>query len=576
MPSLLPPEKSPGDSTSRRGDFNIFRRKQKSQRPSGFTTPFLVASVVVILILSITAGWFYLRPSEQETIAPILAEVTKGEFVAQVVDQGELQSSENVEIRCEVRARNGEISVNTLIPEGTQVKEGDFLIQLNSTAFEKELEEQKIKVANAETEKIQAEAAVASANAALVEYSEGIFVEGVKTIENEIYDAQSMITTAQQELKQAQAVYEHSKKLHAKAFITKQTLEADQFAVKRAEIAVKKGINSLELAEKKMKVLKEITFEKSTIQFNSDIRAAEIKLASANDNYQVEKSKLDEINSMIEKCTIRVPPGVSGQVVYAKEQRRGDDWVLEEGIQVRENQVLIRLPNPQKMEVKALINEQSITQVQPYMPVSIRVDALNDQPLKGVVTKVNQYAESGGWMRSSVRKYAVFVRVIDPPPTLKPGMNASVAIQTQFEPEAVIAPIQTVYGLQNQKFCLAKVGNGKWKTIQVQTGGDNAEMVLFTDGVEPGMQLVMNPGAYKQYMDLPELKLDSKIEIPDQEVTEQESFRQSMPSSPVVGDESPRRPEKQQQFKNRPQQEDTARRQGRPRQVSDANTEPAS
>jgi len=483
----------------------------------GSITPLIVAAISLLIFGGLGFAWFYNSDSDSKSISPILAKVTRGEFVSQVLDQGELQSSENVDVRCGVRARNGEIKVISIAPEGSQVVEGDFLVQLDSAAFEVELDQQKITLANAETTKIQAEATLASAKAALNEYVKGVFVEAQKVIENEIYDAQSLITTAQQELKQAQAVFEHSKKLHAKAFITRQTLEADAFAVKRAEIGVRKGNNSLELAEQKMDVLKNISFEKSTIQFQSDIRAAEVKLASEMDNFLVETSKLAEIKSNIAKCTLRVPPGVEGQVVYAKESRRGDDWVLEEGGIVREGQVLIRLPNPAKMEIKALINEQSITQIEPDMPVLIKVDALNSISLKGIVTKVNQYAESGGWMSSSVRKYAVFVRVLNPPPTLRPGMNASVSIQTRYVPDALLAPLQTVYGLQEKKFCLAKAGEDQWQTLEVTTGGDNAQLVMFESGVTEGMELVMNPAAYKEYMDLPELKLDSKIELPENE-----------------------------------------------------------
>ncbi len=392
-------------------------------------------------------------------------------------------------------------------------------MQLDSTSFEIELEQQKIAMANAETAKIQAETSLATAKATLNEYIKGTFVENKKTIENEIYDAKSAIKTAEQELKQAQAVFEHSKKLQAKSFITLQTLEGDEFAVQRAEIEVKKGINSLELAEKKMEVLETITYEKETVQLESDIKAAQVNLASQIDAYSVEEQKLADIKSMIEKCTINVPPGVSGQVVYAKESSRGgNDWALEEGTTVRENQVLIRLPNPEKMEVKALINEQSITQISVNMPATIKVDALNNTTLKGIVTKVNQYAESSGWMSSSIRKYAVFVRIINPPPALKPGMNSSVNIQVQYEPDVLLAPLQTIYGVQDKQFCLAKRGENEWETLEVEIGGNNSQMVYILSGVEEDTELVMNPGAYKDYMDLPELKLDSKIELPESEL----------------------------------------------------------
>jgi multidrug resistance efflux pump len=485
----------------------------------GSATPLIIFGVIALALLGTAGAYFFSGSSDVDSISPIMASVTKGEFVSQVLDQGEIQSSENVEIRCEVRARNGQMTVLTVVTEGSRVKEGDFLVQLDSTSFEKELEQQKIAIANAETSVIQAEAALDTAKATLKEYEQGTFVQNQKTIQNEIFDAESQITTAQQELKRANDTYNHSTKLFAKNYITRDTLEADKFEVKRAEIGVKRGENSLELAKQKMEVLKDITYEKETVQLNSDIKAATVKLASEKESQSVEKEKLAEIEAMIAKCTIKVPEGVSGQVVFAKESSRGgNDWVLEEGTSVRENQVLIRLPNPDKMEVKALINEQSITQIRPNMPASIKVDALNSTTLKGVVTKVNQYAESSGWMSSSVRKYAVFVRIIDPPEALKPGMNSSVAIQVQYEDDALLAPLQTIYGVQDRQFCLAKRGENKWETLEVEIAGDNSQMVLIETGVEEGTELVMNPGAFKEYMDLPELELDAKIEIPDGEL----------------------------------------------------------
>ncbi len=495
-----------------------FFRPTISKR-DGSIGPLLVIGVCLVLFLGGAGYYLFNRGDQAVTIEPIMAEVSRGEFVSQVLDQGEIQSSENIEIRCEAKARNGVLTVLRAVPEGTRVKEGDFLIQLDSTMYEKELEQQKILMANAETLKIQAETTLATAEAVLKEYEQGIFVEAEKTIANEKFDALSLITTAQQELKQAEAVYEHSKKLHAKAYITQQAMDAAEFAVQRAKINEEKGRNMKDLAEKKMGVLKEITSQKFILQYQSDIKAAKVNLASQSDAYTVEESKMAEIKSMTVKCLIKVPKGVSGQVVYGKESSRGgQDWGLEEGGTVRENQVLIRIPNPTKMEVKALINEQSITQIAVNMPVSVRVDALNNSTLKGVVTKVNQYAEQSGWMSSSVRKYAVFVRIVNPPENLKPGMNASVAIQTQFAADALVAPIQTVYGVQEKQFCLAKVGENQWKTLAVETAGANSQVVLFKSGVEVGDQLVMNPGAFKEYMDLPELKLDSKIELSDDEL----------------------------------------------------------
>ena len=496
----------------------------------GIVTSVVVASVC--LALALFAAWFFLgRGASEPTFAPLTATVDHGEFVAKVLDQGEIQSSSNAEIRCEVRSRNGKVAVISVIPEGTRVTGGDFLVQLDSSQFEKELQEQKIKVSTARTTLIKAKTALASAEATRNEYVQGLFPEQQKTIENEIYEAESEIKTAESELEQAGAVLEHSRKLQAKGFITRRQLDADDFNVAKAKISLKKAKNLYDLSMRKLEVLEDISYKKELISLDSDIEAATVELASEEDSLQVELRELEEIQEMIRKCEVRVPEGLSGQVVYAKERSRGgDDWVLQEGVEVRESQVLVRLPDPDQMEVNALINEQSITLIENGMPATIEVDALNNITLKGVVTRVSQYAESSGWMSTTVRKYGVLVRIIDPPVALKPGMNCSVSIQTRYEPDALMVPLQAVYGVQEQQFCLVKTPAGEWVTREVKIGGDNSQMAMVSDGLTQGEEVVLNPGQYKSRMDLPEVQLDSRIEIPDGEEGDAKGKKPESPS----------------------------------------------
>ena len=484
----------------------------------GVLSSLLIVGAAICAIIGAIAWFYFNSESTGPTLDLMTVSVEKGNFVAKVLDQGEVQSSENVEIRCEVRARNGQLTVISLVPEGTKVKAGDFLVRLDSTAFEKERETQRIAVANAKAAVIQADANLKTAKTTLIEYEKGTFKAQEMDLINQITDAEGLIKNAESELLQAQDVYNNSTELQAKGFITSRQLEADKFAVDRAKLTLKRNQNVLSLTKQNKQVLIDYTKEKEMVQLQSNIDAAVVKLESEKDALRVQESQMAEIEQMIVKCEVVVPEGVSGQVVYSKEQRGrgGDEWVLEEGANVRESQVLIRLPDTNKMEVKALINEQNITQIETGMPASIKVDALTDKTLKGVVTKVNQYAESSGWGGSSVRKYAVKVRIIDPPETLKPGMNSSVSIQTKYQPEALMVPIQTVYGVQEQQFCLVTNGD-EYETREIKIGGNNSQKALILEGLKEGEELVMNPGAYKELMDLPEVKLDKRIEIPEGE-----------------------------------------------------------
>ena len=496
---------------------------------SGAAATFVIFGFVAVTLVAVGVYFYINQNSGPKEIDPILSKVELGEFVSQVIDQGEAQSSENIEIRCEARARNGSLSVIEVCDEGSMVSGGDFLVQLDSTAFEKELEQQNISLANAETGVIQAESNLETAKATKKEYMEGTFKQEQMKIENEINKAQNDIISANISLQAALDDTKHKKKLMAKGYVSQNELKQSENRVIEANNLVQQGELSKKLAEEKLRVLQDISAEKEKIKLDADINAATVKLDSEKKSLAVEIEKLAEIKDMIEKCTIRVPEGVTGQVVFAKESSRGgNDWILEEGTSVRQNQVLIRLPNPEKMEVKALINEQSITQIEEGMAATIKVDALNSSnaSLKGVVTKVSEYAESSGWMSSSIKKYAVMVKIIDPPKSLKPGMNASVTIQVKYLPEALLAPIQSVYSVQDRQFCLAKVGD-EWKTLEVEVGGDNSQMVYFNSGAEAGTELVLNPGGFKEYMELPEFEGETKIELPDSVVAEVEASKKT-------------------------------------------------
>ena len=493
---------------------------------SGAIVPVITAGILAIGCLGAFVYYSFFKDGNETKIEAIMAKVSRGEFVAKVLDQGEVQSAENVEIKCNVGSRNGTVTVIDVIAEGTAVREGDWLVTLDGESFEKELEQQKMAVSNADTQVIQSRASLEAAEASKEEYQKGTFLEQKRTIENDIFNAE-------QELKESEAYLAHSLKLQARGFYTTQQLRSDEIAVQRAR-------NNVELAEQRLNVLVDITKKKELVLLDSDIAAAEVQVRNAQEAKRIEENTLDEIEEQLGYCKVVVPPGVSGEVVYQKEfdRRGGSEWVLEPGASVRERQVLIKLPNPEKMEIKVLINEQKITAIRQNMPATISVDAMPNRNLQGFVTKVNSYAEQGGWgSSSSVREYAAFVRIIDPPRDLIPGMNASVTIQTRFEQDVLQAPLQCIYAANNTNFVLRKTGEDKFETVEVKVMGENSQNVWIESGVDENDELIMNPGQYKDLMDLPKEETESRIVLPNgtQTSTADPSSSTDLEAPPAAG-----------------------------------------
>ena len=95
-----------------------------------------------------------------------------------------------------------------------------------------------------------------------------------------------------------------------------------------------------------------VTLNTETI--DSDIKAAQAELDAKTAILQQEQSKLDEIDLNLTKCDIYAP--AEGQVlyhnVYSSRSGRAEQ-VIEAGSRIRYRQIVIDLPNPQLMQVKA-------------------------------------------------------------------------------------------------------------------------------------------------------------------------------------------------------------------------------
>lgn len=494
-------------------------------RRRGSTNAFIVGSITLVSLFGVGLTLLFLRGGKTLTDEPLTAVVERGTFVAEVLDQGEIQSSDNVEFRCEVKSAYSSkgISVLKVIEEGKMVKGGDVLIELDSAELKSQLDAQNIALANAIDAVAAAENALKAANVTREEYEKGIFVAAKGEIDN-------AILLAKEEKRKAEDYYKHSQRLAAKRYITDDQLQADKFAVERAE-------NALMLAQTQKVVLEQVTYNKMTIGLDGEIDTATSKLNAVKENLKVEQKKQAELIEQIDKCTMKVPDGIAGQVTYANVfSRRGNsEWVLEPGATVREQQVMIRLPDREKMQVRAAVNESRITSIKQDMPVIIHVDALGTQTLEGIVSKVSQYAEPDGWGSGGVKKYAVYIQVNNPSAEIRPGMNASVSIQIEKQENVLMAPLQCIYGAGKKTFCLLKQGDG-WETREITVNSNNDKHVWIESGVKAGDVLAMNPGGFRDLLDLPQDVL-KEIEAAQKEKAEKgdsedkDEFRDEQPKS---------------------------------------------
>jgi RND family efflux transporter MFP subunit len=445
--------------------------------------------------------WQYQGTQAGESIdAPILHTVTKEPFDHIVLEQGEIESSSNIEVKCEVKGKGSGTQIIWVIDEGSYVKKGDELVKLDSSSLESDFKSQRIILSAADAAVVSADAAVRQALIAREEYLKGTYLTERKAILSEI-------AVAQQGLRKAELALDSAERLAAKGTLKALQIEAEQFAVQNAR-------NMLDAAQGRLKVLDELTKEKMLVQFDSDIETKRAKLASDQSTANEEKEKLLEIERQIKACTIASPR--DGQVVHANKMssRGGSEFVVEPGSIVREQQTIIYLPDPTQMQVKAKVNESRIALVREGMPCKLRVSAFEGE-LLGQVVKINKYAEPGSWFSSSVKEYATFVQIKNPPEGIRTGMTAEVRIFVEQIPEAVQIPVLAVYELQNHHFALVKNGDD-WQTREINLGATNEKSVTIDKGLESGDQVVLNPRKHQELMKLPKIEeVDDRDKLAD-------------------------------------------------------------
>jgi len=425
-------------------------------------------------------------------IQPLFEVVTSSDFVLEFIEPGEIESAENVEIKSEVRSRSSAgTSILEIVPEGTVVKKGDFLVRLDDASLQKDLLRQRISVHQSKATLVKATADVEAAKLALQEYLSGSFRENEEQLESSEF-------VSKENLRRAQEYLVYSKKLAAKGYVSEAQLEADQFAVEKAR-------KELDLAQTKLEVLRTHSRKAKVNDLNASILTAEARLQSAQNSYELEKTQEVEIEEQIVKCMVLSP--AAGEVTYANNTKSGasDVILIEEGKQVRENQTIIRLPNVSLLRVRAKVNENRIEKVRPGMKCTILIDAMRDLQLNGKVESVSEYPlPSVSRYTSHIKEYATEIVINNPPSGVRTGMTAKVTIKSEFVENTLQVPLTAIFRKEGKTFCITGDENGDMEIREIKLGSYNMNMAVVLGGLKVGERIVLNPDYFRPSLELTE------------------------------------------------------------------------
>jgi HlyD family secretion protein len=211
-------------------------------------------------------------------------------------------------------------------------------------------------------------------------------------------------------------------------------------------------------------------------------------------------ASLQGARDTLAKTTILSP--MNG-IVTARRVEEGEVAVI--GVQNSPGTVLLTISDMSAVEAELEVDETSIPTVKLGQEAEVRLDAYPNQTFRGVVTEVGSSPLTAA--ANEAIKFKVKVRLVDPPPGIKPGLSARADILTGFRGHALAVPLQALVvrdverkpgepvppnaPREQEGVYLMEGGKARFQPVRTGLVGDLS--IEVTDGLKGGETVITGP-----------------------------------------------------------------------------------
>lgn len=467
----------------------------------------IVGVVLIIMALTRRSGGGGMTAGEFYTIVPMDLDIT-------ISKDGELQAVNNVEIVSPVEGQN---VILDIAREGAFVHKGDMVCKLDSAEIERKIETAQLELQKAESDltaakeskEIQDSTNSANLEAANVELILARldlqqYVEG--TFPSDLQNAQTGVEMAKLAVKSKEDFLSQTRSLFSKGFVT-----ADD--VKKAELDLLTAKNDLDKKSTDLMVLEKYTHEKELTDRRNKVAQAEKKLvrvqrenasnlsqkladlAAKQQSLTLRKQQYEHMQEQLAACTIKAPG--DGMVVYSSSG--SSSWgrretPIQPGATVRQQELIIRLPDTSAMKAVCRITEQQVARlrVDPANPVRASVKVVGQlEPISAWLSNISIMADnSSRWFSPDTKEYPVDVTLDHTPTGLKPGLSVETKLFVDRLRQVSAVPLGAVYAAGADSYVFVRAG-GDVKPQKVKIGQVNDTHAEVTSGINAGASVLL-------------------------------------------------------------------------------------
>jgi multidrug efflux pump subunit AcrA (membrane-fusion protein) len=440
-----------------------------------------------------------------------------------VSKDGELAAVNNIDIMCQVE---GSTTVTQLVKEGTFVKKGDLLVKLDSSAIEQRIEDTTMAVQQAEADLATAnemkliqesqnaanleaaEVALQLARIDLQQYTEGTYPQS-------LVGSQTDLDMAAVTLKNAQEDYDQIQKLYEKGFVTTTDVKKSELAVRTAQVNLRKARTALDVLTQYSNAMNLATKKNTLVQAEAKMTRVQRENAAAMNQQlagvkareatlDTQKRRLAKYKDQLAACTIEAPS--DGLVVYNND--RYSNQQIQEGAQVRERQLLLRLPDTSAMKAVVRIPEAVVSRLKVGQRAEVRIIG-QAKPVQATLTKISVLSDSQSrWWNPDLKEYPVDLTLDQTPAGLKPGVGTNCDIYIDRLKDVIAVPLTAVYSAGRDTYVFVRRGPDAVPT-KVVLGKTNDTHAEVASGLEAGQEvLLLQAGQGRELLEKAGIKVE--------------------------------------------------------------------
>ncbi len=487
---------------------------QESERSRARWPRYTAGAGVILLAIAATALVSARRDSATGAGKVPLFEVNSGPLTISISEAGRIKNKDEIVIKNETERS---LKILSLVEEGTVVKKGDIIVELDGATLETERDSSDLNVKRLESDLIAAEENreilknqmqsniekeelnLKFAKLDLERFTKGVHPQSLET-------ADASIAIAEEDLERAEEDLEWSQKLHTKGFITLKELKADELSTKqkRINLSIKKSDRELlvkythpqEVETCKANVKQAaMALDRAQRTARAELSGQQAKLLSVQVELRSARKELAKTEERLAAC--KIPAPADGMVIYATSGGGRRHWetreLMEVGATVHPKQGLIRMPTSEDMLAIISVQEATKPKLHEGMPAIVTVDALPGQVFEGRITKIGILPDSTqAWLNPDLKVYNCEIGLDSASDRMRPGMNCHVEIVVEEHESAIFVPIQCVLHVGENPTVFLKTRDGFEKRA-IETGLDNNVMVHVLNGLKDGDEVMLAP-----------------------------------------------------------------------------------